>query len=186
MMNNLFLQTLLLMTFIKSSASCQNYRSDISTPIDTIISFKKNYDMEKKIVVYFDSLKSDYQVKNGLIVSIDKIEIDKYTRIIRLKDARRLLDIGVTHPEKSYTFLFTEPSIIYRALYKEIRDDLPLSLVDLQFPLFIDGKIISIEDSKHIDSLNISSIKKVIFLPKNSPEIINIDEVVYGVIKVIL
>ncbi len=110
----------------------------------------------------------------------------KIVRTFRLKDFEELSKIGVIHRRSSYEFLYTEPSEFYRYVYLKIRKDIPLNLLDMQFPLLINEQIVPLSQSDVADKLNKNSIRKIQFLPKSSPEISSDTTVIYGAIKVVL
>lgn len=133
-------------------------------------------------------LAADYVVLDGLLVASDAHHLGdgKIVRTIDLKDSVELAQLGVAHPGNSYKFLYTEPTEFYRYVYLKVRSTIPLQLLDLQFPLLIDGRVVPLSQSGVVDRLDRSAIRKIEFLDKSAPEISRDSTVVFGAIKIIL
>ncbi len=184
--NNLFIILGIYYTAMLS-VQCQQSHKPTTSPEDTRIDFKKILEKQPENTEYVNSFKADYIVLDGILINpgIDSFTATKIIRNYRLKDFEELTKIGVLHPAKSYEFLYTEPSELYRYAYSKIRKAIPLQLLDMQFPLFIDGQIIPLNKSVMADKLNRDSIREIEFLTKSSPEISGDSTVVYGAIKII-
>ena len=183
-----FLNILAIYFIASLSARCQQSNKPVIKQEDTLINLKNIFERQPKNSVFVDTFKADYTVLDGLLVdhSEDFFTNRKIVRTYRLKDFEELSKIGVLHPTGSYEFLYTEPSDFYRYAYSKIRKDIPIQLLDMQFPLLIDGQIIPLSQSGVADRLNRNSIKKIEFLPKSSPEISSERNVIYGAIKIVI
>ncbi len=185
---------LLALTFSAVLACSVKPRQDrpalpVALSADTLIDFENLRDPAvKHIVLSPDDFKADYTVLDGLLVAADNryMPDGQIVRVQSLKDSAELADLGVAHPAKAYKFLYSEPTEFYRYAYLKVRDTIPLRLLDMQFPLFIDGRVVPLSQSGVADRLNRNAIRKIEFFDKSAPEISGDSTIVFGVIKIML
>lgn len=158
-----------------------------TVPVDTLIDFKNLRDPMVRHGI-LRKLEANYVVLDGLLIAPDNHHFGdgKIVRTVDLQDSVELAQLGVAHPTKSYKILYTEPTEFYRYAYLKVRSAIPLRLLDLQFPLLIDGRVVPLSESGVVDRLDRNAIRKIEFLDKRAPEISGDSTVVFGAIKIIL
>lgn len=123
---------------------------------------------------------TDFRVLDGVLLAKGAAN-PEWVNTTQIKDRDELKTLGVTYPEKSYTFFNSEVSASYTSIYQLAL--IPLQLKGMNLPVIIDGYLFTAGDYSKT-SHKTTAIRSVKFVPKGSEVLKKYQSVELGALEV--